>query len=201
MATVSTEQLAKACNLTPRRIRQLVQEGMPRASAGRYDLGVCMSWYIRYLQGLVERHGTPEESSARFAMADAEMRKLLADAEMAEFKVLRERGKMILDADAVAEITRFCDRVRAMILSIRSRYQAELLNLRTIPEAGQALDRVAAGILTELQRDAGGTGETSDLDVLAAEGVIPWRPSSGNGRHGVALESGGESSNGSKGRN
>lgn len=169
MATVRTEQLAKACNLTPRRIRQLVQEGMPRAGHGRYELGECLSWYIRYLQQIVERRGTPEQSGARLAMAEADMRKLTADAEMAEIKVRRLRGELISDADAVAEIRRFCERVRAVILSMRSRYQAGILNLRTIPEAGQALDRIAVGILTELKRDAGGTGESGDLETGAVQ--------------------------------
>jgi phage terminase Nu1 subunit (DNA packaging protein) len=161
MATVTIAQLAKACNLTPQRIRQLVQEGMPRAGRGRYELGQCIGWYIRYLQSAVERRsGGPD----RAAISEAQILKAVADAQMAQLKVARERGEMHHDSDAVAEVTRFCERVRALVLSIRSRYQSQILGLRTIPEAGQALDRIAADILTELQRDAGGTRDTSDLE-------------------------------------
>ncbi len=64
MAEVTVTVLARACHITPRRVQQLVADGMPRTNRGKYDLGVCMSWYIRYLQEQVERrtpsvHATP----------------------------------------------------------------------------------------------------------------------------------------------
>ena len=124
------------------------------------------TWRDQQLQG--ESREKPAADPRKLQTADAELRRALADAEMAELKVTQLRGEMVSDADATAEITRFCERVRATILSIPSRYQTEILDLRTIPEAGQALRRIAAGILTDLERDAGGTSDTADLKPAAS---------------------------------
>ena len=56
MALVSVESVAGAMDLDPRRVQQLaVREGMPKAGRGRYDLGKCMAWYIRYLHAKIGR--------------------------------------------------------------------------------------------------------------------------------------------------
>jgi len=47
---VDVTKVASALNLDPRRVQQLVQEGMPRMSRGQYDPVKYMVWYIRYLQ-------------------------------------------------------------------------------------------------------------------------------------------------------
>jgi phage terminase Nu1 subunit (DNA packaging protein) len=52
MATVV--EVARACNVTPARIHQLVGEGMPREGRGRYSLAACMVWYIKFLQAALE---------------------------------------------------------------------------------------------------------------------------------------------------
>jgi phage terminase Nu1 subunit (DNA packaging protein) len=63
MALVGVGKVAKALNVTVRRVNQLVNEGMPKAGHGRYDLAQCMLWYIRYLQKALERReGSPEDS-------------------------------------------------------------------------------------------------------------------------------------------
>jgi phage terminase Nu1 subunit (DNA packaging protein) len=58
MATVV--EVARALNVTPQRVHQLVNEGMPREARGEYSLGGCMAWYIRHLQAAVERKHDPE---------------------------------------------------------------------------------------------------------------------------------------------
>jgi hypothetical protein len=108
------------------------------------------------------------------ALADAGLRKAVADAEYSEMRSRRERELLVKerDAEAEAEIWRFCERVRAGILALRSRYQASMVGLRTIPEAGVALDRIAATLLTDLQRDAGGTHEVQDLEPATSEADV-----------------------------
>ena len=38
--------IAKALNITPRRVQQLKLEGLPSQGRGKYELGPCMFWYI-----------------------------------------------------------------------------------------------------------------------------------------------------------
>jgi phage terminase Nu1 subunit (DNA packaging protein) len=53
MALVGGAQLAKAMNVTLRRVQQLVADGMPKKSEGRYDLVPCLEFYVRFLQAAV----------------------------------------------------------------------------------------------------------------------------------------------------
>lgn len=57
------DALAQALNVTPRRISQLVAEGMPRPAHGNYELGVCMSWYIRHLQKALEARNSGQDGT------------------------------------------------------------------------------------------------------------------------------------------
>jgi hypothetical protein len=57
MATA--DQVARALNISVRRLQQLVQEGMPRAERGQYEIGPCLTWYIRFLsKALAARNET-----------------------------------------------------------------------------------------------------------------------------------------------
>jgi phage terminase Nu1 subunit (DNA packaging protein) len=55
MRLVPVGKLADALNVTPRRVQQLVADGMPKAKRGRYDLTACLEWYVRFLQNAVEQ--------------------------------------------------------------------------------------------------------------------------------------------------
>lgn len=55
--SVDVQAVAKALNLTPRRVQQLKAEGMPSIGRGQYELGPCMAWYIRYLQSKLDKLG------------------------------------------------------------------------------------------------------------------------------------------------
>ena len=50
MALVTVGKLAKIMKLSPRRIQQLVDEGMPRDARGKYDAEVCLTWYVDFLK-------------------------------------------------------------------------------------------------------------------------------------------------------
>ena len=54
---VKVDEVARALNLTPRRVQQLRSEGLPSVGRGQYELGPCMAWYIRYLQAALEKRG------------------------------------------------------------------------------------------------------------------------------------------------
>jgi phage terminase Nu1 subunit (DNA packaging protein) len=60
---VKIDAIAQALNVTPRRISQLVAEGMPRAAHGDYELGPCMSWFIRYLQRALEARNNGQDGT------------------------------------------------------------------------------------------------------------------------------------------
>lgn len=68
-----TEIIANICNLSERRIEQLVKKRIiPKVGRGVFDLGPAVSAYIRYLQGLCQgslKDTEPSELDRRFQEA------------------------------------------------------------------------------------------------------------------------------------
>ena len=106
MAAVDVSKVASALNLDERRVQQLVKEGMPRVSRGRYDPVKCMLWYVRYLQGVLEERSTPDIDGGSSGERVARVRLLRAGTQRdlltahAHFP-LERRGDVI---DTVAEV-------------------------------------------------------------------------------------------------
>src|ERR1700691_4420305 len=102
MATVDVGKVASALNLDERRVQQLVKEGMPRVSRGRYDPVKCMLWYVRYLQGVLERSSvpTPDDGFSGERVERVERVRLLrAQADLREMELASQRSSVIPVAD------------------------------------------------------------------------------------------------------
>ena len=111
MTLVSVDQLAKAMNIGSRRVQQLVADGMPKATRGRYDLVPCLEWYVRFLQRAIEQrqpltgraaNDCVKRERARLLHAQvqkAERQNLIASGEVVPFEVMRARlSNMIVTA-------------------------------------------------------------------------------------------------------
>jgi phage terminase Nu1 subunit (DNA packaging protein) len=92
---VSVTRLSEAMNLTPRRVQQLVSEGLPKGKRGEYELEDCLMWYIRYLQAKVTS-GRPEggqELSGKDRLDNAK-------AEQAEYELAAMRRETVAITEA-----------------------------------------------------------------------------------------------------
>jgi phage terminase Nu1 subunit (DNA packaging protein) len=116
-ATYPVDTIAKLLELTPRRINQLVQEGViPRpASRGRYELVGAVQGYIRYLRQL----NIGEEMDSQGGSEVAHRKRLTkARADIAEMEVERLSGSLI-DVSSVEHAWQMAGaRFRQRILSI-----------------------------------------------------------------------------------
>jgi phage terminase Nu1 subunit (DNA packaging protein) len=95
------EKMAKLIDLTPRRLRQLVEEGVvPREERGRYNPFVVTVAYIRFLR---DRAQSPELSNAEFY--EAKLKKLKAECEQIELQnqITRKERIPIDDILSVAD--------------------------------------------------------------------------------------------------
>jgi phage terminase Nu1 subunit (DNA packaging protein) len=141
MAGANVETVAKAMNITPRRVQQLVNEGMPKATRGEYDLGQCMAWYIRFLQTALEKRTTSEgmvemaqltrsrtrlatEQASRTAMLNAELR-----GDLGRISVWKE------------ELARFLGTIRSALVALPTK-----LAPVTDGDIRQRRDRLEAGV-------------------------------------------------------
>lgn len=115
---VGVDKVARTLNLTPRRVQQLVQEGLPREAKGQYDLGKCTLWYIRYLQT------RQAEGSIESGMS-AKDRLVLAKAEREEYALAKERREMVTIEDYEAKMSEMITNARLNLLAIPSRIRAK----------------------------------------------------------------------------
>lgn len=164
MAIVSVEVLARACNLTPRRIQQLVQEGMPREDRGAYDLGVCMSWYIRFLQEELAKRGPGAQAGVEMEQMRAQKRRLVElQADEKELDLQQARRKLIPIKHSLRLLERVLDRLRAQILNMPGKYAGRVVGVMTMPEAQARLEAISDDLLLDLQT-AGTKDEDDPMD-------------------------------------
>ena len=96
MPTVNVHQLSKLFDRKPRRIQQLVKEGMPQLSRGKYGWKKCFEWYVRYLHNKIEKKG--DEFSG---LNEQRLRGMRASAETRELELaLKKRGVGEVDGRA-----------------------------------------------------------------------------------------------------
>jgi phage terminase Nu1 subunit (DNA packaging protein) len=151
MPTVGPQDLARFFEDDVSYIHRLVKEGMPQQARGKYDLGKCMLWYIRYLQAQLSR------LSPNVDMAGGEVdnerkeriRLLRADAELRELELARERGEFMALTDVGKIVTDLIVMTKARILAVASRVAPQLVGEpRTVIEA--KIDRALKDALTIL---------------------------------------------------
>lgn len=123
MSHVSTDVLAKALDVTPRRVRQLAQEGaFPRQAHGKWDLAKCLLSYVRHVQKeLRGRNGTGEDGTnppAGGLTAERE-RRLRVQRERDEIRLAKERGTLIPIDTYRKELTEAFSTVRERLLALK----------------------------------------------------------------------------------
>jgi hypothetical protein len=177
--------IAKLLDLTPRRIRQLVDEGViQRAEKGRYELVPSVRGYIRYLRDRAIGADALPDESARASRA----RLIKAQAEAQEMENAQTRRELVHVDDAAAVAGRIVEAIRPKLLGLGSRISPQVTGCSKIAENKAFID----GIAYELLRDiasidprwsggvVGGGTESSagsppapDLDRKPVGGPVP----------------------------
>lgn len=120
------DRLAKALNLGPRRVNQLVKEGMPRESRGTYDLGACTLWYIRYLQEAIDKK-TVTADDEYLGLNDQRVRALRANAELKEMEVAHKRSTTAKLTDIRLALSDLVLMTKARLMAISPRLALDLM--------------------------------------------------------------------------
>jgi phage terminase Nu1 subunit (DNA packaging protein) len=125
---VGIKELAVILNLTPTRVQQLVQEGLPKKLRGKYDQDQCVGFYIRYLQALVVKKAIVGEGGEVLKNEREERLRLLrADADLREIELARERGQLVAIEDVEKEMTDLILVTKARVLAVGARVAPELV--------------------------------------------------------------------------
>lgn len=153
MASVEVSRLAQALNVTKSWVHQLVKEGMPQESRGRYDLGKCMLWYIRYLQAaLKKRSPLTEGGNVNAQRESAALRMVEAEAALKEMELSRERGLLVSLVDFEKMLTDLVVTTKAQFLAMPSRIAPELVGQESRVAVQEKLEKAIKEVLTTLSK-------------------------------------------------
>jgi phage terminase Nu1 subunit (DNA packaging protein) len=158
MPQVEVKQLTQALNVTEAWIGKLVKEGMPKEARGKYDLGKCMLWYIRYLQGALKRRsGNQTGDEEGRTEARERLRLLSAEAELKELELSRERGEFIALPDLEKMMTDLVIATKARILAVSPRISGQLVGMDRLTIEAE-LEKELKAALSYLTKSANGNG-------------------------------------------
>lgn len=131
-ATRSQKDLAADLGLTPRQITNLVKAGIPaRLHKGRrvFPWPAALRWYLEH-QRKDERARRPPS-----AMAEAERRKMEAEARLKELELQRLEGELVTRAYLSQQVAAILQRLRARLQVLPGKWAPSLVGCRTVPEA------------------------------------------------------------------
>ncbi len=142
------EAIGKLLNLTPRRIQQLVREGViPRAERGKYDLIRTIRGYVKYLQERAEGRAVEPTD-----LHGERTRLLKAQADKTELEVDERKGALIPAERVVEAWQRLVAAFRAKCLALPSKLAPQLAAVNEIPEIQHYIAGGVREALEELSR-------------------------------------------------
>jgi phage terminase Nu1 subunit (DNA packaging protein) len=117
--------IAERLKLTPRRIQQLVGEGLPRVTRGKYDVDQVLDWYIAKLEKQLA--GETDENGATARRYNEELRLISARADEQELELAQKRAELVSIADVEKEMPDLVATTKARILTVPARLAPDLL--------------------------------------------------------------------------
>lgn len=147
-SVVGATELACVLGLTARRVQQLAQDGVfVPVSRGKYELADCVQKYIR----LQTKPKTDQ------AVADAERRKTVSDADLKEAKAKVAKmqaeeleGNMHRSEDVAAMTEDLIYTIRSSINALPGRVAVDVAAVSTAAEAAEVIKKECHKILREL---------------------------------------------------
>jgi phage terminase Nu1 subunit (DNA packaging protein) len=159
---IAQKDLAERLGITTRHVRNLVIEGMPKegeGAAAKHPWPGAREWYNDYLRAQ-ERKKLPEDD-----LKELRRRKIEADTRLAEIELEKAEGSLIPFEMHETRVAAICDRLRAVLMTIPSKYLSRIQVTRTDLEAQAAGEQIRDETLRALQ------GVSDDLETEAEEEV------------------------------
>jgi phage terminase Nu1 subunit (DNA packaging protein) len=164
---VATAELAEILHISPRRIRELVADGiLPREDRGRFDVTRCAKAYIHFLgrPEVAERRAAAMGLSGDKRISSARHSLLAAQAARTELKLAQERGELIPLELYRTEVGEMCVIFRESLVGLAQQIAPQLVG-QSEAEIARRLDAAARALLLRLSR--GGRNPDQDLQTSA----------------------------------
>lgn len=142
--SATRHELAALIGVDVRTIKNLVDDGMPKEARGKYDLGVCVKWYIERCVELARAgKGLNDLDLAR-------QRKTIAEARMAELELEQLEGNLIPLEMHEHRVEGIAGRLAAQCKGL-DRFIADVQRATTIVDAKEVVDKVSDALLASLR--------------------------------------------------
>jgi excisionase family DNA binding protein len=158
-AAMTVQDVAELLNLTDRQIRNLIKDkGLPAKADPRgytLDWYAVLAWYVDYKSSLNGGNGGnrapkhPSEEPAE-TLDEAILRKTVADADLKELELARERGQVAAIEDVERVLTGANKSIQTRILAMPASLAPQLLGLDDRNRVFTVLDRYCRDLLTNL---------------------------------------------------
>lgn len=149
MTTVSKRELAERWSIHQSNIDKYLVEGMPFLTKGNkrdglstFDFEACNEWRNAKL-GLQEGH---EDET----MQQARLRKLQAEASLAELELEQQKGTVVAIEDVAQEMANVFSTVKTRLLALSAKLPGLVIGMTTEREMQDVIDREIRTVLTEL---------------------------------------------------
>lgn len=153
--------LARVFRVTTRTVQRWNEQGLPRQGEGRtakYPLELCIAWVRKRDREEALEAARPKD------LAEARLRKAIADAELAEYEVAERRGETMTVEHFEDLVGSAMRRMDAQLRTLPRRVAPELVGLKTAKEFRATLDGAVAQVRSELYA-AGDVQETDEADA------------------------------------
>jgi phage terminase Nu1 subunit (DNA packaging protein) len=144
--------IAERLKLTPRRIQQLVGEGLPRVTRGKYDVDQVLDWYIEKLEKQLA--GETDENGAAAKRYNEELRLISARADEQELNLAARRRELVAIADVEKEMTDLVATTKARILTVPARVAPDLIGEQSRVMVQAKLEKALKEALAHLAEGA-----------------------------------------------
>lgn len=137
---VSTKELSNALGLTDRRVQELESEGViKKIERNKWDLTACIDAYLDYKIKL---------ATQSFELSEARAKKELADAELKELRLAKEKGEVIAIDRLEKDLSDIAAAVSNKLYSLPNKLKRSI-NLSD--EVENAINNEVESILNELK--------------------------------------------------
>jgi len=175
VVTLDTAQMAKLIDVTPQHVRRLCADGVLERARnetgeqlmGRWEMIRCNHAYIHYLRN----QGRQWEDTSETTRATLTNRRIAADAEISEIRVMVMKGKLHRTDDVQFYVTNMLVRFKARIQAIPSRTARLLVGCTDIRKIRKTLTDEHDLALRELSVPDAKALHQANEEFLEAQGA------------------------------
>jgi len=152
--TLELEGIASLLGVSERMVRNYIKDNeLPCIGTGRSRRFVwadVLEWHAQYRIRLAGSRGSPTSSAEQETLDQAMLRKTVAEADLKELQLARERGQVASIADVEKVLAASVLATQTQILAIPSRLATRMLGITEHAQAVSVLDAEMRQLLTNL---------------------------------------------------